>query len=81
MLKTLHALVTGHREIKLVLTRKLPLFWLALIVLVGDNAACCGRKVINSLTQLGNPWTGMMTSLKRYAHGSNSVTSVMRETN
>lgn len=32
LVKTLHTLVTEHREIKLVLTRKLPSCWLALVL-------------------------------------------------
>lgn len=35
LLKTLHTLITGHEEIKLILTKKFPLCWLAFIALEG----------------------------------------------
>lgn len=33
LLKTLHTLITGHEAIKLILTKKFPLCWLASIAL------------------------------------------------
>lgn len=35
LLKTLHTLITSHEEIKLILTKKFPLCWLAFIALEG----------------------------------------------
>lgn len=51
LLKTTHILLKGDREIKLVMTRKPPLCWLALPVLEGAMQAARG-KVSSSLTQL-----------------------------
>lgn len=52
LLKTLHALVTGLREIKLMLSRKFLLFWLVISVLNAAMNAVGGKQIFNSLTQL-----------------------------
>lgn len=80
LLRKLHTLVTGHGEIKPGLTRKLPSF--ASSHSTGRwYAACCGRQVITSLTQMWNLWAAMMTNLAGYAQRSNSGTNVMWVTN
>lgn len=45
LLKTPRALATGHGEVKLVLTRKLPFSWLAFTVLEGVMQPARGGKV------------------------------------
>lgn len=47
-----HIPESGHREIKLVLTRKFRPYWLAFIVLGGYHKHHQKRKVVIRLTQL-----------------------------
>lgn len=66
LLKITHMLVTGHGEIKLVLTRKLPSCWPAHIVLEG---IMWRYRLLGSnqkqFSQLWTPWTAIMTCVAR----------------
>lgn len=53
LLETPHTLATGHGEVKLILTRKHPLYWLSVTVPEGERQAAEGAGVaISSPTQL-----------------------------
>lgn len=79
LLKTPNTLFIGHEEMMLILTRKLPPNWLALIVLKCALLGEVGES--SSLVQLPALWTTIMTLMGRYTHGLNSDTNVRKETN
>jgi hypothetical protein len=64
LLKTPHALVRGHGEIELVLSRKLLLFWLAITVLKAARNVR-GEKTIISLSRLGILRTAVIPAVAR----------------
>lgn len=72
LLKTPHILITEHEEIKSVIIRKLPSYWLDLKYQKVPCRFLWGK----SLTPLWSTWA-TITSLERHAHECHSVTDAI----
>lgn len=80
LLKILWVLAIKHREIKLVVIRKLSPCWLDFILLKGIMQAA-GRRLSPKIYPFWTQWTTIMNGVVTYAHECNSDTDFIDVTN